>query len=670
MPVLGLPILLVGLAALPMLAGIYWLRTRHRRQSVSTLFLWQSAVQAQGGGRKKSRLQTPLTLLFELLIIVLLVMAATAPRVLRAGQSASVIVVLDDSYSMLATDADEASSRDRAIDTLRNELSRLPDYTVRLITAGAEPQLLGKPATNWREVEAALVGWRCYSSVSDVQGALALAGEIGGPRSRQLVLSDHAMPKQMQATDLAEGTDAGEDTPSPADSNEAWGRMRWVSVGEPRDNVAVCHAVRSFDANGVDTLLVELVNHGELPVATTMTLSAGTRDADYLSDVLSPAVGEQLDLLRSMKVEVQPGELKRLWLKPQESADRPLVVSIEDDDLAADNHAVLMPIESRPLRVSIELQDASLREAVTQAVLASGRATLVSRGADLIFTDAVEDSVADSPGVTWVVQFDGDGTKVEGAEAQAYLGPFVIDYDHPLAEGLSLTGLVWSVASEQSSDDALAPSRPRGRPIVTAGDQVLLRDDAKRAGQHVVTWRIWPERSTVMQSAAFPILVWNLIEWRRSERPGVTPVNVRPGVPISIATASTQGSVRVRRIGDVAAGSADSVGTDTVDEMPIVDRRASFSPDRPGVYEVQTQVKRYRVAVNGHSEAESNLRGAEADAFGQWDDQIAIEREYQGLAWVMGLLALLLLAGHAYWLSRGTMRLPGSMTGLGPEVPR
>lgn len=653
MPVLGLPLLLVGLAALPMLAGIYWLRTRYRRQDVSTLFLWQSAVQAQGGGRKKSRLQTPLTLLLELLVIVLLVLAATAPRVLRAGQTASVVVVLDDSYSMLATDAEGVSSQSRAIDTLRKELGGLPKYTVRLITAGAEPQVLGKPASSWAEIEIAVKGWRCRSSVSDLEGALALAGEIGGPRSRQLVLSDHAMPQVREEVDSGEDAESSETTPVTTAGDTARGRLRWLAVGKPRDNVAVSNAVRSLDANQADTLLIELVNHGELPVSATMTLSAGTDEVAFASVASPAAVGEPLDVLSRMKVEMQPGEVKRLWLKPKDAADRPLVVSLEDDALAADNAAVLMPIESRPLTVLVDLQDASLGRAVSQAVQASGQAVLVGIGGELIFTDRAVDTNATPRGAAWIVQFDRGGTAAQANDAEAYLGPFVIDYDHPLAEGLSLTGLVWSIAPNGVGGEEVPESR-RGRPIVTAGDQVLLRDETKRGGQHHLTWRIWPERSTVMQSAAFPILVWNIIEWRRSDRPGVSPVNVRPGVPVSIATAAAQGEVRVRRVQGVAQSGSSAVEMDQADVLSVVAGRASYSPDRSGVYEIQTQDKRYRVAVNGGSEIESNLRRAQVDTFGKWDDEIAIEREYQGLAWVLGVLALGLLGAHAFWLGRGT----------------
>lgn len=653
MPVLGLPLLLVGLAALPMVAGIYWLRTRFRRQEVSTLFLWQSAVEAQGGGRKKSRLQTPLALLLELLAIVLLVLAATAPRVLRAGQTVAVTVVLDDSYSMRAIDERGVASRDRAIEKLRQELNGLPRYTARLITAGAEPQVLGEPVSDWAGVEKTLAGWRCEAPTSDIGGALALASEIGGPRGRLLVLSDHAMPQNMR--NRAEASATAKEATSDSSANEAvWGRLRWLAVGQPRNNVALINAVRSLDGTRGDSVLIELMNHGETTAWPSLTLSVGTAEADYTTNPLTHVVGESLIVLDERKVELLPGRVKRLWLRPEQAASRPVVVTLKDDALDADNRVVLMPIESRPLGVSVELEDPVLRRAVTQAVRASGRAVVVSEGAGLIFTDRLTEVDTTRTGAAWFVRFDQGDTSARAKEAQAFLGPFVIDHSHPLAEGLSLTGLVWSVASQEVSETepSSTVAEALGRPIVTAGNEVLLRDEAKRGAGHVLTWRLWPERSTVLQSAAFPILIWNIVEWRRADRPGASPVNARPGVPISITTAAAHGEVRVRRVqdGGSARGAVEEDAAEDV--MSAVDRRVVFSPKKTGVYEIQADGQRYRLAVNGVSETESNLRGAGADDFGQWDDGVAIEREYQGLAWALGLFVLGVLGSHAWWLGR------------------
>src|SRR5262245_35066169 len=112
------PLAFLGFLAVPALVAIYWLRSRHRRQPVSTLMLWLEPQEAREGGLLVQRLQTPLLFFLELLTILLLTVAAAGP--LTAGQgSRSLIVVLDDSFSMLAGGRD--SPRSRALIAAQNE---------------------------------------------------------------------------------------------------------------------------------------------------------------------------------------------------------------------------------------------------------------------------------------------------------------------------------------------------------------------------------------------------------------------------------------------------------------------------------------------------------------------------------------------------------------------
>lgn len=666
--------MLIGLVGLPMVAGIYWLRTRFRRQEVSTLFLWRATLDAQGGGRRKSRLQTPLALLLELLAILLLVLAATSPRVLRAGYTAAVVVVLDDSYSMQAVDADGESARQRAVMALEDELRSLRRYSVRLIAAGAQPQVLGDPMDRWAEVEAALDNWRCASASADLTGAIALAGEIGDPRSRLLVLSDHAIPDALRepagvgptASDTPP-PDATPDTPpdATADASSAWGRLRWVSVGKASPNVAITNAVRSPDAGQGDQVLLEIANHGPAAVRRTLTLSVDTSDEVYHADPEAPAMGSTPRLIEQRTIELSAGATTRLWLSPDAAAGRPLVASLDDDALIQDNRVVLMPPERRLLPVSVALNNVELNRAVTQAVRASNRAVLTGDRALLRITDtaAADEGVRSIAGANpaWTVLFDR-GAAEDNAEPQAFLGPFVIDFAHPVADGLSLNGLVWAVPGSGTEEQAAPP----GRPVVTAGNVVLLSDDERPDGTHRLTWRLRPDRSTVLQSAAWPILIWNMIEMRQAERPGLSPANARPGVPVSIVTQTHRGDVRVERI------DATSPERRVAESFPVEGRRATFIPDQPGVYEAVSEGQRFRFAVNAGSTAESDLRAAGEDGFGRWDDDLAVVREYRGLAWALGLLVLGVLVLHAWWLARHQGRGAGlgssAATRAGVEV--
>ena len=120
-PTFTLPLGFLSLLAIPGLVAIYLLRTRSRRHPVSSLMLWMNQQQAREGGLRVERLQTPLLFFLELLTIILLALAVAAPIIRTARGAIPLMVVLDDSFSMLAGVDDTPKSR--AIVALEKELA-------------------------------------------------------------------------------------------------------------------------------------------------------------------------------------------------------------------------------------------------------------------------------------------------------------------------------------------------------------------------------------------------------------------------------------------------------------------------------------------------------------------------------------------------------------------
>src|SRR5579863_6779602 len=113
MPVFVYPLAFLGLLALAALAAIYWLRNRHRRRPVSSLLLWIDPRETRDGGSHLRRLQTPLLFFLELVALLLLVLAAAGPYLHSAQGGRPLVVVLDDSFSMLA--GGDHSARSKAL---------------------------------------------------------------------------------------------------------------------------------------------------------------------------------------------------------------------------------------------------------------------------------------------------------------------------------------------------------------------------------------------------------------------------------------------------------------------------------------------------------------------------------------------------------------------------
>ena len=175
-PTFTLPLGFLSLLAIPGLVAIYLLRTRSRRYPVSSLMLWVNQQQARQGGLRVERLQTPLLFFLELLAIILLAFAVAAPIIRTAQGAIPLMVVLDDSFSMLAG-VDE-TPKSRAIAALEEQLA--PQgfnplanrrYTVRYVLAGTEPQVLNEAARTADEAMAQLEAWRCLSSICGLGGS-------------------------------------------------------------------------------------------------------------------------------------------------------------------------------------------------------------------------------------------------------------------------------------------------------------------------------------------------------------------------------------------------------------------------------------------------------------------------------------------------------------------
>ncbi|MEM6394516.1 MAG: hypothetical protein AAF797_17250, partial [Planctomycetota bacterium] len=202
------------------------------------------------------------------------------------------------------------------------------------------------------------------------------------------------------------------------------------------------------------------------------------------------------------------------------------------------------------------------------------------------------------------------------------------------------------------------PGPPPGAPrAFTPGPRGLIEEEAVVSGGRRLVWRLVPERSTVLESAALPVGLWNLIDWRALERPGVGVWNVRPGVVVPVRVEESAGLGRVRRL----SGTGWSVGVSSLSEeggvgegevLPVGGGEGSWVAGRAGVYALETLGRVDYVAVQSASSAESDLRSAASGETGQWDDAVSVVNEYRGLAWVLGLLALVLLVGHGWWVYR------------------
>jgi len=190
---LGVPAALWLLAALPLIVLLYMLRARRQEVSISSALLWQRARRDLQVQLPVRRLERNLLLLLQLLAVSIVVLALARPYLsLPAGGGPAIVLVLDTSASMQATDV--APSRfEAARAQALSEIARSGGPAM-IIEAGPLARAVTgfvDPAT----ARAALARLRPTDAPAQIDQAVAtaLAQRPSGRGARVIVFTDHAV---------------------------------------------------------------------------------------------------------------------------------------------------------------------------------------------------------------------------------------------------------------------------------------------------------------------------------------------------------------------------------------------------------------------------------------------------------------------------------------------
>lgn len=257
-----------------------------------------------------------------------------------------------------------------------------------------------------------------------------------------------------------------------------------VSVGEALDNVALLSAQRT-DIEDEANLTVRVGNF--------------SRGVKKVSLKLGP---------RSQELELQPGGTSVVQLKLKSGG--PIEVSLPDDALPVDGKVTLLP--SPPPATKVVL----LASVDPNAGIALRRALAVVPGVT-VSTALQPDAV-----VVGGVGSTGDVTLGAKAPVKSFLGPFFAQKGHPLLEDVALSGAIWT-----------AGVNPPGRPLMTAGDAVLMSEE-EDGRLHL---NLDLSRSNVQRTVAWPILVANVVRRARLQQPGLPRRHLMLGEDIPVTTA-------------------------------------------------------------------------------------------------------------------------------------
>ncbi len=219
---------LLATLAVPLLL-LYFLKVRRRPQRVSSLLLWDPALRDREASAFFQRLQRDPLMLLQILALIALTIALARPAVTVSGYGAKrVVIVLDTSASMKATDVSPSRFALAQREAL-GLVSRLGEGAeVMVIEAGVQPKVLAPFTRDRNEVVGAVRGAHARDLPNRLGDGIRTARALVGPDARAEihVFTDGAHPEALKGQ--------GDDV-----------RVRWSSVGQRGRNVAITNlAVR------------------------------------------------------------------------------------------------------------------------------------------------------------------------------------------------------------------------------------------------------------------------------------------------------------------------------------------------------------------------------------------------------------------------------------------
>lgn len=610
--------------AIPILL-LYMLKLRRKQVQVPSTMLWTQLLRDRQANAPWQKLKRNLLLLLQLLILAALVLAFARPAIeTPAVSSGSVIVLLDASASMNATDVNP-SRFEIARKTTRALIDGLSgDSTMTLILVGQTSGSLVSSETDKAILKAALAKAVPSQGSADWQAAFALAAGAaqGNQDVTTVIISDGGLPEN--------------GLPSLP------GEISYVPVGESSDNLAISALALRPSPNGPE-LFAEIRNFGdsqrrilisvyygsELLTARQLDISPGSSqnltlddlpDAPgvYKAQLSNPDGSHPLDALEiddTAFAVYQPASLRRVLLV----SDGNLYLEQLLASLPGIRPFRALPGEDGSIQIPNDPFDLYILDGITPEELPAGSLLFVDPGSNPLFQVGASFSemenvrVGDSELTRYV-----DWTNVHILQAKRIQTP-------PWAKALIST---------------------EAGPLVFAGEM---------DGRRIVALAFDLHESDLPLQVAYPILLANLIDYLIPPSAFDATRPLHPGEGLTISP-----PLGVERIAIASPSNEVFTLVPGASALTFTDTR------EPGYYAVNffsketTSVDYF--AVNLFAAAESDIRPRERLQIGRTDITAAGAKQvglHEIWPWLAGLaLLLLMIEWQVYHRNRLPARIP------------
>ncbi len=499
-----------GLLAVALAAFYLW-RIRSPRQPISADFLWRRALGTLRPRAVWRPWRRPVSLVIQLAILTLLVLALAEPLLTSPRQ---IVLVIDNSASMNATDV--APSRlDQAKQVARAAIDSL-GYRDRmaLVSAGGRLRvhcgMTSRKSTLLQAVEALPAG----DGSTRVDRAIELGNWIlrDQPFGRIVVISDGCFDskqaRRISDASLVKLIRVGSRADnlgitrlvarrSPANPTQC---QVFAELGNFSEQAARCRVRFAWDGKPIESLPVELAPGGRWRQTFEMNATAAGRISARLDDLKQPDV-----LAEDNRASTRVPALRTYRVVLVSSPPKP--ASTENGDGLFLRYLQKV-FEANPL-VELTVADKPPADRAEGTIVVLDRPALdrLPAGPLLVVDPA-------APSDLWTL-----GDEIENEDARVAKQAA----GHPVLEHVRLEGISLGVAGRIDLTEA---ARPNAVPLALSADNVPLAWAIEQDGRRVLLLSGSLTSGELAQRTAYPILMSNALAWLAGEddrRPSESP---------------------------------------------------------------------------------------------------------------------------------------------------
>ncbi|HEU4679749.1 MAG TPA: BatA and WFA domain-containing protein [Terrimicrobiaceae bacterium] len=187
------------------IVALYLRRPRRRSLEVSSLFFWQRVLERQPHRKFLGRLRNPLSLLLQLLIFVLLLLALARPEEASFRGRGSTVMIMDLRARMQAPEVFRA-----AVSTAQDVVAKLgPNDEMAILAMEGVPRIISSFSNDGKELRERLTALEPSDAGGNLEEALVLGQRLldAKPGERRLlVIGDRRVPAPEQVEQITVGT--------------------------------------------------------------------------------------------------------------------------------------------------------------------------------------------------------------------------------------------------------------------------------------------------------------------------------------------------------------------------------------------------------------------------------------------------------------------------------